>query len=205
LHILAAMPSLPKDSQAFRVYRNSRLYRSLARTLRVYNRRLVSQLQARGFDDFSPAFPPLLSNLDMDGTRIGVLAQRAGVTRQAAGQLLAAIERCGYVERLEVASDARATLVRFTARGRRLLATVIALVETIEGEFAVALEPGEFDRVRDGLFRIADRIDPGGALGVGDRGGPDDAEQGSSSHSRRSPAARRRSAEPANRRRRGLS
>jgi DNA-binding MarR family transcriptional regulator len=151
-----------------RRYRNSRLYRSLTRTLRVYNRLLLQGLRGRGFDDFSPAFPSILSNLDTDGTRIGELASRAGVTRQAAGQLLRQIEGCGYVEFRYARDDARATVVHFTARGRRLLAAVLDLVEEIEGGFAEGLEPGEFDRLREGLFLIADRIDPGGALGSDD-------------------------------------
>ena len=155
--------------RALRQYRNSRLYRSLTRTLRVYNRRLVAGLHQRGFTDFAPAFPPLLSNLDTGGTRIGVLAARAGVTRQAAGQLLRDIERCGYVVRRAATDDARATTVHFTPRGRRLLASVLELVNEIEVEFARILEPGRFDQVREGLLRIADHTDPGGALGRGDR------------------------------------
>jgi DNA-binding MarR family transcriptional regulator len=159
----------PKRSAELRKYRNAKLYRSLTRTLRVYNRLLVERLHARGFDDFSPAFPALLSNLDTDGTRIGVLARRAGVTRQAAGQLIREIERCGYVKRWDSPTDARATVIAFTPRGKRLLATVLELVEQIEGDFATMLGPGEFDRTRDALFHIADRVDPGGALGDGDQ------------------------------------
>jgi DNA-binding MarR family transcriptional regulator len=154
-----------------REYRNSRLYRSLTRTLREYNRMLVTRLQSSGFKDFSPAFPPLLSNLDYEGTRIGVLARRAGVTRQAAGQLLREIERCGYIERRASDDDGRATTVHFTARGRRLHATVIGFVEEIETSFSSMLRAGEFERLRAGLLTIADRIDAGGALGVGDRTG----------------------------------
>src|ERR1051325_7602696 len=115
-----------------REYRNTRLYRPLARVLRVYNRRLVDGLHDRGFTDFSSGFAPLLSNLDVEGTRIGVIASRAGVTRQAAGQLLREIERCGYIERRAAKDDARATVVRFTSRGRRLLASVFELVDDIE-------------------------------------------------------------------------
>jgi DNA-binding MarR family transcriptional regulator len=158
----------PADIAALRQYRNGKLYRSLTRTLRVYNRLLLERLHARGFTDFTPAFPVLLSNLDTKGTRIGVLASRGGVTRQAAGQLLREIERCGYVERRIARDDARAATIHFTARGRRLLATVFELVEEIEADFAAALEPGSYDRVRDGLLKIADRVDPGGRLGVGD-------------------------------------
>ncbi len=93
---------------------------------------------------------------------------RAGVTRQAAGQLLKEIERCRYVELRAAPDDARATTVHFTARGRRLLATVFELVEEIERDFAAVLEPGAYDALREDLLRIADRIDPGGALGAGD-------------------------------------
>jgi DNA-binding MarR family transcriptional regulator len=155
------MPSVAE----IRAYRNSRLYRLLTRTLRVYNRRLLAGLHARGFTDLSAGFFPILSNLDTEGTRIGVLAQRGGVTRQAAGQLLKAIEQCGYVELRPSAADARVTMVHFTARGRKLLAAVFETVERIEGEFAAVLKRGEMTRVREGLLRIADAVDPEGALG----------------------------------------
>lgn len=157
-----------KDPARLRVYRNSRLYRPLSRTLRVYNRRIIEGLHARGFTDFSAAFPPLLSNLDVEGTRIGILASRAGVSRQAAGQLVREIERCGYVERRPARDDARATVVRFTAKGRRLLAAVFELVETIEEELSRMLDPGEFDRLREMLLRLANAVDPVGAFGAGD-------------------------------------
>ena len=79
----------------------------------------------------------------------------------AAGQLT-------HVELRAAPDDARATTVHFTARGRRLLATVFELVEEIERDFAAVLEPGAYDALREDLLRIADRIDPGGALGAGD-------------------------------------
>jgi DNA-binding MarR family transcriptional regulator len=162
------VPFRLKGTKGLRKSRNTKLYRSLTRTLRAYNRLLVERLHACGFDDFSPAFPSLLTNLDADGTRIGVLARRAGVTRQAAGQLLRELERCGYVRRWDSPTDARATVIAFTPRGKRLLATVLELVEQIEGDFATMLGSGEFDRAREALFQIADRVDPGGALGAGD-------------------------------------
>jgi DNA-binding MarR family transcriptional regulator len=152
--------------------RNTKLYRPLARTLRVYNRRLVSALHARGFDDFAPSFPQILSNLDTEGTRVGVLATRAGVSRQAAGQLLAEIERCGYVDRKPAHDDARAIVIQFTARGRRLLDTIFALVEEEEASFAAILGEAEFDQLRESLARLADAIDPSGAFGVGDEDPP---------------------------------
>ena len=157
------------DVPRLRALRNTSLYRSLTRTLRVYNRTIVDRLRERGFTDFSPAFPPLLSNLDVMGTRIGVLAHRAGTTRQAAGQLIREIERCGYVTRRAAPDDARATVVMFTPRGRKLLQNIVDLAMDVEREFAKRLAAGEFDRVRDGLCRLADQIDPAGAFGAGDQ------------------------------------
>jgi DNA-binding MarR family transcriptional regulator len=94
---------------------------------------------------------------------------RAGVTRQAAGQLLAEIESRGYVALSPDPDDARATLVTFSARGRKLLATVLELVEEFEGGIERSLPRGDFQTILQGLARIADDLDPGGALGHGDR------------------------------------
>jgi DNA-binding MarR family transcriptional regulator len=153
------------DLAALREHRNSRLYRSLTRTLRSYNRLLIDGLHARGFTDFSPAFPQVLSNLDTEGTRIGVLAARAGVSRQAMGQLVAEIERSGYVRRSAAKEDARASVVRFTPRGKRLLENVLELVEQIEGDFSAVIGAKAFAAVRAGLGCIAAAIDPEGAFG----------------------------------------
>ena len=63
------------------------------------------------------------------------------------------------------------TIVRFTARGRRLLNTVLELVNEIEDEFASQLASGEFDRLRENLQVIANRADPVGAFGSVDADG----------------------------------
>jgi DNA-binding MarR family transcriptional regulator len=151
-----------------RAYRNSRLYRLLSRMLRVYNRRLLARLHARGFTDMSAGFFPILSNLDTEGTRIGVLALRGGVSRQAAGQLLKAIEKCGYVELRPSTDDARVTMVHFSARGRRLLAAVFEGVNEIEADFEAVLTKKDAVRLRGDLLRIADAVDPEGSLGIAD-------------------------------------
>ena len=63
------------DIRAVRQYRNGKLYRSLTRTLRVYNRLLIERLHDRGFRDFGSSFPTLLSNLDFWRTNVGVAVQ----------------------------------------------------------------------------------------------------------------------------------
>lgn len=160
------MKATPLDD--VRLFRNQSLYRSMTRAVRVYNKRILDGVRERGFEDFTLAFPQILSNLDLAGTRIGVLAARAGVTRQAAGQLVDEIERCGYVRRKASPEDARATVVVLTPRGQRLMSAILELARGIEEGFADTLGARQFESVRAGLSRLADAVDPVGPFGPED-------------------------------------
>jgi DNA-binding MarR family transcriptional regulator len=67
--------------------------------------------------------------MDEGGTRSTVLAQRAGVTKQAMSQLVRLMERQGYLEQVPDPTDTRAKVVRMTERGE---AVKIACVEVRE-------------------------------------------------------------------------
>ena len=65
---------------------------------------------------------PVLQYLDDAGTRVSVLAERAQITKQSMAELVAHLERHGYVERVPDPADGRAKLVRATDRGRAVFA-----------------------------------------------------------------------------------
>lgn len=163
------MPELPNDQAELRAYRNRKLYRSLFRIMRIYNRHLADELYKRGFAEFSPSYASLLSNLDVEGTRIGVLAGRAGVTRQAAGQLLAEIEKAGFATTKPDPDDGRATIAMFTAKGKRLLANVIEIVDAFEASLADHVGQRDLDRLLSTAATVANALDPDGAFGAADR------------------------------------
>lgn len=87
---------------------------------RVLTAGLIRELAKRGFDDLSPAYAAILPFIDLDGTRQVALAQRAGMTKQAVGQLVGDLEMRGYVELVPDPTDRRARIVRFTPRGLAL-------------------------------------------------------------------------------------
>jgi DNA-binding MarR family transcriptional regulator len=60
--------------------------------------------------------------LDPDGSRLGTLAERAQMTHQAMGEMVAELVAHGYLERVPDPVDRRARLIRPTARGRAELA-----------------------------------------------------------------------------------
>jgi DNA-binding MarR family transcriptional regulator len=120
----------------------------LRQTTQALVAELVERLKAAGYSDFTGAYPPLLENLDPNGTRLTVLAARAGMTHQSMSELVQTLERRGYLERRLDPSDHRARLVRLTPRGKRMVARAIREIEDIEHEWLDHLEAsggrGEF-------------------------------------------------------------
>jgi DNA-binding MarR family transcriptional regulator len=107
----------------------------------------------------------LLANLDTEGTIISALARRAGITRQAAGQQVAALEKRGYIERRPSDSDGRAAVIYQTARSRALLNDALDIVEELEESYAQTLGPARLRNLKVLLSSLLDQIDPSGTLG----------------------------------------
>ena len=78
---------------------------------------MMARLGARGFDGLTPAFASIMPLLDATGARSTVLAQRAGVTKQAMSQLVKLLEQRNYVEQVPDTTDTRAKVIRLTKRG----------------------------------------------------------------------------------------
>jgi DNA-binding MarR family transcriptional regulator len=91
--------------------------RGLLTAARAHTAAVVARLALRGYVDFPFASASLLWLLDEGGTRSTLLAQRAGVTKQAMSQLIRLMERQGYLEQVTDPSDTRAKVVRMTLRG----------------------------------------------------------------------------------------
>jgi DNA-binding MarR family transcriptional regulator len=96
---------------------------------------ITDRLEAAGFPDSPPSFHPVFENIDPDGTRLTVLAARTGLTHQSMGEVVAELERRGYVERVADPADGRARLVRLTDEGRRLVRTVVHEIAAIEAKW----------------------------------------------------------------------
>jgi len=98
---------------------------------------ITERLEASGFPDSPPSFHPIFENIDPEGTRLTVLATRAGLTHQSVGEVVAELERRGYVERIPDPTDGRAKLVRLTEHGRALVRAAIQHIDAIEREWTV--------------------------------------------------------------------
>ena len=155
-----------ENHAALRAWREGTLYRRLLRASRAEATATLGQIHARGYADVSLGDTNLLANLDTDGSTVTALARRAGVTRQAASQQVAALERSGYVQRHASGSDGRAVTVIQTERGRALLGDALDIVEDLERGYLELLGPHRYRNLSNALALLLDHIDPTGTLGT---------------------------------------
>ncbi len=152
------------DPDELLAFREHTLYRLLTRAQRAHNDEMTRRLQERSYPDVQPSYARVLSNLHPDGSSIVAVATRAGVTRQAASQLLKEIEAKGYVRRERDPKDARAVIVRRTKRGEQLLRDALGVVSELEAEYAGSIGEQKVERLRTLLAELLRDIDPVGGL-----------------------------------------
>ncbi len=107
---------------------------------------VIVQLAERGHAAVRPAHAAVFQYLDDTGTTVSTLAARAQMTKQAMAELVAHLERHGYVVRVPDPADRRAKLVQPTATGRQVVAIAQELVPEIEEQIDTTLGP---DRARE--------------------------------------------------------
>ena len=145
-----------RQAEEWRELREGHVGRLLLRASRAFNARATEKLRGRGYDGLALAHIALLPHLDVEGTRVTTLAERAGMTKQGMGQLVLDLERRGYVERSPDPADGRALLVRFTDAGRRLLGDAVAVTREIEEHYAAVLGEQQLAALREALVALVE-------------------------------------------------
>ena len=107
-------------------------------------RRIITELNAAGFEELRVPHMAVLQFPGPDGVRPGLLAERAGMSKQAMNQLLRSLEGLGYLVRSDAPDEGRARIVRFTKRGRAAYAKIHDILRDIEREWSAVLGPRRF-------------------------------------------------------------
>ncbi|WP_433560710.1 MarR family winged helix-turn-helix transcriptional regulator [Nocardia sp. CA-151230] len=141
------LPSPPNGDE------HDSLLKLLTLLTRSVERELNQQLRAVLHDSLRPAHYSVFRYLDPAGSRVGDLAEAAGMTQQSMGELIAHLERFGYVERRVDPSDRRARLVVATDTGRSALATAAEQIADIEDRLGAQLGTGGLLQLRSLLAR----------------------------------------------------
>ncbi len=127
------------DKQKLLALRQQNIGRLFQRSARAYSELALEKLHAHGHKGLTLFHTALISNLDIEGTHIKVLAERAGMSKQAMGQLGRELEKRGYIKAVQDTKDKRATLITFTERGWDFLQDAYAVKQEIERDYSEIL------------------------------------------------------------------
>jgi len=128
---------------------------------------LLTRLAAAGHGAVRAPHGSVFEFLDDAGTRVTVLAERARITKQSMAELVAHLERHGYVERVPDPADGRARLVRATPRGLEVFALARAEVADVGAYLDARLGPAKVRRLRALLEELNDALGERGATRSG--------------------------------------
>lgn len=132
-------------------WRHDNIGRLLNNAVRRFEDRVLELMAGAGYADARISHVNLTRNLDRDGTRLTELASRAGMTKQAMGELVDQCAGIGLVERINDPADKRAKIVRFTRGGIEWLDAFRKAVDQAEHEMRTDLGDTRHDRVRNAL------------------------------------------------------
>ena len=131
-------------------WRQTHLGRLLGHAMRRFDERVLQLMAASeqaplalahlaARDKVGAAHVHLTRHLSLEGARLTELAQAAGMTKQAMGDLVDQCAAWGLVQREPDPVDARARRIVFTASGLDWLAAFQAAVAQAEAEFQAAV------------------------------------------------------------------
>lgn len=133
----------------------------LLRLLGLATRQLATDLHgklvAAGITDHRDSWNNVMPHIPPSGIRLTDLAARAGMTKQAMAELVAEIERRGYLQRTADPADRRAKIIEFTAQGWSLVNTALAALGELEAEITSQLGEPAVGQLRSTLLEILDR------------------------------------------------
>ncbi len=142
----------------FAAQRDASVGQLLLKAARLFHEAGMAEIRANGHPGLTAAHFQLAPHMDLAGSRITDVAARAGISKQAVGQLIDELQALGYVTRIADPSDARARLVVLTDLGRTAMFAGLAALGRVEARLRDEL--GDVDAFRAQLAAIIRHLSP---------------------------------------------
>src|SRR4051794_35948261 len=117
-------------------------------------REVFQTLGIEGFPELRRGHGCVFGTIGAEGDRLTSLAERANMTKQAVGEVVAELEGIGYVERVPDPTDGRAKIIRLTGRGEQALVTGRAILAEIQKRWEDQYGKERVDEMIDTLREI---------------------------------------------------
>ena len=108
-------------------------------------------LEKKGYEDVQMWCAAILKNIDIEGTNINTLAQRAGMSKQATSKIVKDLHRQSYVTLATDANDRRSIIVRHTNEGVVMLKHIAQYSFNLSEKFKTILGEKKYDSLIDML------------------------------------------------------
>ncbi len=157
------MKPLPTPEELTRIEAAKRasVVQLLFKCARLANEEALERVrQKSGVTNLRASHTALFPHIDFEGTRLTVLAQRLGISKQAVGQLVGELEQMGTLERVPDPSDGRAKLIRFSAQGRRWMMEGLGVLKEVEEDYAQKIGHERMEALYDALIALERVLDP---------------------------------------------
>jgi DNA-binding MarR family transcriptional regulator len=126
----------------------------LAAAERALSAELEDGLRSAGYTDLRAAHAQVFVALVVEGSRLTELAARAGMTKQAMGELVRYLELHGYLDVEPDSRDRRAKVIRPTELGRLAREATIAIMEECDARLTERVGEQALTDLRAQLRRI---------------------------------------------------
>lgn len=136
---------------------DSPLLRLLGLATRQMATDLNDKLLEAGATDHRESWNNVMPHIPASGIRLTELAARANMTKQAMAELVAEIERRGYLQRATDPADRRAKIIEFTDKGWATVNLALSALGELEAEIAGRLGERSVRQLRSALLQILDR------------------------------------------------
>jgi DNA-binding MarR family transcriptional regulator len=129
---------------------------------RLLQRRLYAEL-ARRFPEIRPAHSAVFRHLAPAGSRLTDLAEQAQMTKQSMGYLVDYLVEHGHLTSSRHPGDRRATLIRLTPKGGRVIEAALAISHELQTEAEKALGTRRLAELRRALAALQKALEAGEA------------------------------------------
>jgi DNA-binding MarR family transcriptional regulator len=133
----------------------------LLRLLGLATRQMATDLNGKlleaGVTGHRDSWNNVMPHIPPGGIRLTELATRAGMTKQAMAELVAEIERRGYLQRTTDPADRRAKIITFTGQGWATVNLALSALAELEAETTGRLGETAISQLRSTLLQILDR------------------------------------------------
>lgn len=118
---------------------------------------LHAELARQGHPHARPMHGFVMQAVGVDGTTAVELGRTLGVSKQAAGKTIEALERLGYVERARDPRDTRRKIVRLTPSGVDMLARSARIFDELRARWAAVIGEERLRELEADLRRVTPR------------------------------------------------